>query len=342
MSGKSEIAWRATAMANDNNCSLPSFELNRVYGSSLSQEKRWYALTSVWCGVKVSKFVKGKFFDSFPSEICRTKASDLWREKGECVPLEWFSLKRCNSDGEVFVVTLFGIIGGLLKSSGGSNKSLLSWKTFNHIVSYINNIDVRELETKANALEQSKGITPKTKRISFLEKELAFYSKKVIDAENVPPTAYETPPSTPYLHANNINPVDTSIENVINGASGKITKRRQLKMICSRALAELEDTCNVYKGSLGTVLGYSYLHGDNKIQEDVKSAFSEAVEIVTLNKGVDCGLDLALSKETKLLQQSRTRVPDWVQLYVKLETKLPDDGWQTVLNFLRLGRSGVS
>ena len=63
---------------------------------------------------------------------------------------------------------------------------------------------------------------------------------------------------------------------------------------------------------------------------------------MALNKGLDCGLDLALSKEKKLRQQTRMRVPDWVQLYVKLETKLPGDGWQTVLNFLKLGRSGVS
>lgn len=121
------------------------------------------------------------------------------------------------SEGEIFVATLFGFIGGLLKSSVGSHKSLSSWKMFHHVVSYINNIDVNELETKTNALERSKGITPKTKRISFLGKELAFCGKKVIDTENVPPTTYESPP-----HANNINHVDMSIENDINGAFGEI------------------------------------------------------------------------------------------------------------------------
>lgn len=36
------------------------------------------------------------------------------------------------------------------------------------------------------------------------------------------------------------------------------------------------------------------------------------------------------------------RVPDWQQLYVKLATKFPDKSWQTALNFLNVGRSGVS
>lgn len=51
------------------------------------------------------------------------------------------------------------MFGGLLKSSGGSNKTLLGSRTFNRVVSYINNTDIREL--KANA-EQSKEKMPKT------------------------------------------------------------------------------------------------------------------------------------------------------------------------------------
>jgi len=46
-----------------------------------------------------------------------------------------------------------------LKSSGGSNKTLLAPRTFNRVVSYVNNTDIREL--KANA-EQSKEKMPKT------------------------------------------------------------------------------------------------------------------------------------------------------------------------------------
>lgn len=46
-----------------------------------------------------------------------------------------------------------------MKSSGGSNKTLLGSRTFNRVVSYINNTDIREL--KANT-EESKEKMPKT------------------------------------------------------------------------------------------------------------------------------------------------------------------------------------
>jgi len=36
------------------------------------------------------------------------------------------------------------------------------------------------------------------------------------------------------------------------------------------------------------------------------------------------------------------RDPDGVQLNVKLSTKLPNKSWQTLLNFLNIGHSGVS
>ena len=35
-------------------------------------------------------------------------------------------------------------------------------------------------------------------------------------------------------------------------------------------------------------------------------------------------------------------VPDWVLLYFKLKTRLPDNAWRTLLNLTQLGKSGVS
>lgn len=60
---------------------------------------------------------------------------------------------------KIYQGKFYGMFGGLLKSSGGSNKTLLGSRTFNRVVSYINNTDIREL--KANA-EQSKEKMPKT------------------------------------------------------------------------------------------------------------------------------------------------------------------------------------
>ena len=63
-------------------------------------------------GRKVGQFVKGKFFEEFPSEISRVKIGDLWRENGDHVPFEWFSVR---SSEEAFAISLFGLLGGSLK-----------------------------------------------------------------------------------------------------------------------------------------------------------------------------------------------------------------------------------
>ena len=36
------------------------------------------------------------------------------------------------------------------------------------------------------------------------------------------------------------------------------------------------------------------------------------------------------------------RVPDWTLPYFKLQSRIPDQGWQTLLSLTRLGRTGVS
>ena len=35
------------------------------------------------------------------------------------------------------------------------------------------------------------------------------------------------------------------------------------------------------------------------------------------------------------------RVSDWTLLYFKLQSRIPDQGWQTMLNLTKLGRTGV-
>ena len=73
----------------------------------------------------------------------------------------------------------------------------------------------------------------------------------------------------------------------------------------------------------------------------MSSAVSEAIEIVTLNKGLKAAADMAFTPKVQEEQQIAMQTPDWLQVYVKLESNLPDNGCQTILNFLNLG-SGVS
>lgn len=342
---------RASVMALTSR-TVSDVPLRRVYSSSLSPGKRWYSLSSQLIGRKVSQFVKGKFFEEFPSEICRVRVSDLWRENGERVPKLWFAEKTKTMD-EGYAITLFGLCGGLIKQSSSTSDGFLSSSGFKRVVEVVNNFD---FDHECDGLSTVRGSrtndqTPKSKRIAFLEGELMFYRGKVKEIEtSIAAAAFETPPNTPALATGQGQVVDDearyfplrSIENIISSSSlGPIKKKRQLKSACSNALVELKDTCNCSHGSLGSILGYGFIYGSEEEQQFVKSAIAQAVEIVANSKGVRFAAELALTSELKTKQEALMRVPDWVQLYVKLEVKLPDNGWQTILNFLNLGRSGV-
>ena len=288
-------------------------------------------------GRKVSQFIKGKFFECFPNEISRVRVSDLWRENGEHVPYEWFGVQ--NSE-EAFTITLFGLCGGLVKLCSTADDGFLSSDIFVSLVDKINNLDVDESRAVDGTANMAIDGTPK-RRIIILEKDLQFYREKVRETKNLIANTLETPPTTPLPSTS--RKIDTLILSDINDSSlGPISKKREMRTFSSLALEDIDDAFHSSYGRLGAILGFGFIYGKEEHQQAVKSAISEAIEIVAENKGLGSAAELAFTPDVKEKQEAAIRVPDWVQLYVKLETKLLDDGWQTVLNFLNLGKSGVS
>ena len=149
----------------------------------------------------------------------------------------------------------------------------------------------------------------------------------------------ETPPETP-LPSKRIT--SSNLESVAKSSLGLISKKREMRSVSGIALDGIQNAFNSSHGSLGAILGYGSIYGNQEHQMAVSSAVAEAVEIVALNKRLKAAADFAFTPEVQQKQQIAMRAPDWLQVYVKLETKLPDNGWQTILNFLNLGRSGVS
>ena len=125
-------------------------------------------MSSELVGQKVSQFVKEKFFEEFPSEVSCIKISDLWLENGEHVPFEWFSVR---SSEEGFAISLFGLLGGLLKQLLTKESGSLSSRVFERVVDAINNVDVSDYNVGRGIAAQ----TPKSQRITILEKELLSY-----------------------------------------------------------------------------------------------------------------------------------------------------------------------
>ena len=121
--------------------------------------------------------------------------------------------------------------------------------------------------------------------------------------------------------------------------------RLQMKRAGNVSKALLEDLRGHFtsKGSnIGKVFGYGYLYSREDNEDFVREIVSTALLTVAQKQGIRKALSSLLTDEVHEKYVDSMRVADWVQLYVKLSTKLPDRAWQTVLNFLNIGRSGVS
>ena len=99
----------------------------------------------------------------------------------------------------------------------------------------------------------------------------------------------------------------------------------------------LDEVCDQYKETLATILANSCLFPSKR--EEIHSGrdiVSEVVDLVVAENGPK-SLSQLMSNETLKSYLQSFRVPDWVLLYFKLESKVPDDRWQTLLNLTKLG-----
>lgn len=96
----------------------------------------------------------------------------------------------------------------------------------------------------------------------------------------------------------------------------------------------MEDVYSRHKASVASVLGHLCTSDPAKEPSETQDITS-----VTEKKGVKRGLKAIVPD---LLQQylHQFRVPDWVLLYFKLEARIPDEGWQTMINLTKMGRTG--
>ena len=135
---------------------------------------------------------------------------------------------------------------------------------------------------------------------------------------------------------------DSSIEDIQSSSNfGSTTKKRKVQKKCKEVMASLQDVSEKYGESISCVLANSFIFGNDAERSEVKDIISDVVEMVMEAKGSKKGLSELLSSETYGRIVKGMRVPDWVLLYFKLQTKLPDSAWQTLLNLTQLGKSKV-
>ena len=107
-------------------------------------------------------------------------------------------------------------------------------------------------------------------------------------------------------------------------------------------MASLHDVSEKYRESLSSVLGNAFVFGNEEEKGHVRDTISEVIDLVMDAQGTKKGLTELLSSSTYDRIVKSMRLPDWALLYFKLQSRLPDSAWQTLLNLTQLGKSGVS
>ena len=289
------------------------------------------------CGCKPRLFSANKVFTYFTGEIAKVQMRELWRENQNPIKSSK-EFSAGHEKEEVFVATAFGICSGLLRQKEFSKDGFVLSEKFKDIVREVNAVvlDDGGGGSKGHGDVDPNQVTPKTGRIRNLQSQVNFYREKAS-------SIFATPPPTPSSTStgtsrSQIKPTISEIAQ--DPLVGPIIKKRVISARCDEVLSSLNENCG---DEIGAVFGFAILYGS----VTVKKLYQEQMAItlrILLGK-YDITVCWALifgegAEETK--QFVAKRVPDWVQLYVKLKSKIPDAAWQTILNYLNLGRSGVS
>ena len=259
---------------------------------------------------------------------------------------------------KLFVASSFGLCAALLRQRDISQDGFVGSAKFIPVVDAVNGIALDDCEPLcslggksihsnhgSNKLQElQSGIAKLEFELQELEKKSEFVNSFLPFPT---PLATSSPSCCPNESSDSSNSSSNSnstssstsrssvIEETLKSPSiGPTLKKRKVSQECRKVAVELDGVLAKYHETLACVLGNSFLY--------VSETLSEIVNLVMDAKGSKKGLKELLMPETYQRVVESMRVPDWVLLYFKLQARLPDAGWQTLLNLTQLGRSGVS
>ena len=97
----------------------------------------------------------------------------------------------------------------------------------------------------------------------------------------------------------------------------------------------IRDVCEKYQAPLASLIV------DQVHNTEVAQMLSDVAKNLAEKTDPKKAFETMLGESAPTFFQS-LRVPDWTLLYFKLQSKIPDQGWQTLLNITNLGRTEVS
>lgn len=284
-----------------------SFAMIKVLSENLDPNKSWFILNSALCGKDPYEVARNVFFKKFPSEIQNVDPRELRCMDGNPVPSG--SVPKPNKLGLVSVVSSFGLACTLLRQKDLSPVKSMPF--------------VREVQVAIN--KQDGGID---------------------DSKDYPSTPvsklHPLSSSTPLSSNTSSSGEERSISSVEDDPTLRpATKRRRTTLKARSLFEEIDKTCRNSGETMGTVLSYCCLRDPSTKENNAREVIKAVMTKVSEEKGVKKCFELLLPDECWEERVAQMRVPDWQLLLLKLEARISDCGWQTLLNRTNLGRTGV-
>ena len=292
---------------------MEAFDLHRVDLCSGDPAKQWFLLNSVICGGKPSKFMaRCPLVESFPSEFAVIPVTDI---KDGGLP----DRRVCKGEvAFVHVASLFGVVSAILrKTFKESERDSYVW-----LVDTINSLQIgvdqqpnpAAPSVAQNNTENKLKLNASSNLLERIEEENFKLKAELEDA---------------------VARLESLRQEVETFSHGQSTTRSQSEEGTSDVWTLISDVREKYQLPLASAIA-GQVHNP-----EVEKLLSEIAEELTAKKGPKQAFETMLGDSVPHFFQS-LRVPDWVLLYFKLQAKIPDQGWQTLLSLTNLGRIGVS
>ena len=289
---------------------MEAFDIHRVELSDSSRE--WFLLNSSICGVHPSRFMsRNPLVAKFPSEFATIKVEDI--KNGGLLD------RRAGKADKLAVASVFGVVCAILRKNFKEEEG----ESYAWLVDAINSLKIGE---------NRQVVTEASSRPTFSEHQhVNLPDIQRIQAENLKLKAdFE-------LVLSQLESLRAEVERLTSSEP-----KQQSEVPGPVPVPDLQDEWTLirdvrekYQVPLASAIADQVHH------TEVAKMLGDLAELLVTKSGPKEAFEVMFGDSAPLFFQS-LRVPDWTLLYFKLQSRIPDQGWQTLLSLTKLGRTGVS
>nr|XP_058955977.1 uncharacterized protein LOC131783268 isoform X1 [Pocillopora verrucosa] len=305
---------------------MDAFDIRRAeLLHSTSDSRDWYLLNSKICGIPVGKFMSSSpLVSSFPKEFNTVQLSNL--KNGGHLD------RRLVHKEEVFIASSFDVVSAILRQKIKAGEE----EKYSGLIDGINSLNIGQDNEDCQTATDTRD-NNKDKIHDPVQTVFGVDSRSAISIENIEKSQDENLKLKAKLEVV-LPQLEALRDEVKNGgqstlSSGTQDPAKDNPDSTSDMWTLIGDVCDKFQVPLASLFA-------DQVDQNVEVAkvMSDIAEQLLRKRDPKQALEAILGDSAPKFFKS-LRVPDWTLLYFKLQSRIPDQGWQTLLNFTKLGRT---